>query len=387
VLTIHNIGYQGVFPRSAARRRSARRPARARCTRRPARRRVSFLKTGVLYADALTTVSPHLRARDPDAEYGMGLEELLRTRARTSSASSTASTTTSGIRATTRDPAPLLTPSDRAARRASSARCCSASACRFDPRAPVFGVVSRLTAQKGFELLPTPAPVLLQRATCACRARQRRGALREQYFQLAARHLPEEGRFYRGFHEALAHWIEAGSDMFLMPSRYEPCGLNQMYSLRYGTCRSCAAPAGSPTRSSVGPHTGSGTGFLFDEFSSPALLGTHRLRARELARPSAWRRLVQNGMAQDFSWARQGHEYVELYPSAPEARFAKPSSLPHSIAMHVLFVEPAFPQPARVRARAALVGARVSAIGESPLEALGERTAHWLSTTSRCDRS
>ena len=104
-----------------------------------------------------------------------------------------------------------------------------------DPRAPVFGVVSRLTAQKGFELFADSIPVFLQREDMRLCVLGSGESKHEQYFQWLRDTWPQKVGIYRGFHNELAHWIEAGSDLFLMPSRFEPCGLNQMYSLRYGT--------------------------------------------------------------------------------------------------------------------------------------------------------
>jgi starch synthase len=117
-----------------------------------------------------------------------------------------------------------------------------------------------------------------------------------------------------GFDDALAHQIEAGSDCFLMPSRYEPCGLNQLYSLRYGTIPIVRATGG--LRDSVEPFdsaTGQGTGFVFEEASGEALLAAVNEALTVFADRAAWQRLVQNAMAQDFSWERSATRYVERY--------------------------------------------------------------------------
>jgi starch synthase len=120
--------------------------------------------------------------------------------------------------------------------------------------------------------------------------------------------------FHHGYDEPLAHWIEAASDLFLMPSRYEPCGLNQMYSLRYGTVPLVRRTGG--LADSVVPFdaaAGTGTGIVFNDFDTPALEWALNTALDLYAQTPSWARCVQNGMAQDFSWGRQGSEYVALY--------------------------------------------------------------------------
>jgi starch synthase len=138
----------------------------------------------------------------------------------------------------------------------------------------------------------------------------------EQYFQWLHDTWPKKVGIYKGFHDELAHWIEAGSDVFLMPSRFEPCGLNQMYSLRYGTppvVRRTGGLADTVQPWSATEQTG--TGFLFDQFNSQALADTLDWVLRNWRDQRGWKQLVQNGMKQDFSWDRQGPEYVALYRS------------------------------------------------------------------------
>jgi starch synthase len=120
-----------------------------------------------------------------------------------------------------------------------------------------------------------------------------------------------------GFDEALSHLIEAGSDLFLMPSRFEPCGLNQMYSLRYGTLPLVRATGGlDDTVENYDPFTGRGTGFKFWEASGPALMETLRWALRVYDHPEVWQRLQRSAMAGDFSWARSAAAYVEIYAAA-----------------------------------------------------------------------
>ena len=136
----------------------------------------------------------------------------------------------------------------------------------------------------------------------------------ERYFEWLQHTYPSKVCFWRGYNEALAHRIEAAADLFLMPSRYEPCGLNQLYSLRYGTAPLVRSTGGlADTVAAFDPASGRGNGFVFSEFSSDAL---HRALAAALQvwrDPKAWSRLVQNAMAADWSWQHQGPRYVEIY--------------------------------------------------------------------------
>jgi starch synthase len=136
-----------------------------------------------------------------------------------------------------------------------------------------------------------------------------------ELFRWLQRSFPSQVAFHHGYDNELAHWVEAGSDLFLMPSRYEPCGLNQMYSLRYGTVPVVRRTGGlADTVEPFDPGADRGTGFVFDHFT-PQGLGwalDFALRTYREDRP-AWRRLVRRGMAQDFSWEHRGEEYLEVY--------------------------------------------------------------------------
>jgi starch synthase len=184
----------------------------------------------------------------------------------------------------------------------------------YDRGIPVIGMVSRLAGQKGLELVGETMPALLRRHAfqlVVLGSGERR--LEEMFTQLQ-RAFPRKVCFYRGFLEPLAHLIEAGADMYLMPSRYEPCGLNQMYSLRYGTVPIVHKTGGlADTVQTWNPKTGEGNGFAFERHDAAGLrwgvesaLSIYRDRA-------TWRRLQENGMAADFSWETQARLYELVY--------------------------------------------------------------------------
>jgi starch synthase len=136
----------------------------------------------------------------------------------------------------------------------------------------------------------------------------------ERFFAELAARFPGRVLFERGYDEALAHWIEATSDLFLMPSRYEPCGLNQMYSLRYGTVPIVRRTGGlADSVAHYDPASGAGTGVVFNDFDAPALAWALDTALDWYAQPRLWRRLMTNGMAQDFSWTRQCQQYLDIY--------------------------------------------------------------------------
>jgi starch synthase len=316
VLTIHNIGYQGQFGDSVLESLGLG-DERAHLHHGDLREgRFSFLKTGVLHATKLSTVSRTYAREIQTAELGMGMDELLRQRGRDLVG------IVNGVDYGDWNPAadPLLPHHFSAADFAGKARMKEALLQRMnlphDARAPVFGIVSRLTSQKGFELFSDSIPVFLQREDMRLCVLGSGEESHEKYFQWLRDTWPKKVGIYRGFHDELAHWIEAGSDVFLMPSRFEPCGLNQMYSLRYGTPPVVRRTGGlADTVQPWDPVTRQGTGFVFEEFNAHALASALDAVFRCWRDQQGWRQLMQNGMGQDFSWERQGREYVDLYRS------------------------------------------------------------------------
>jgi starch synthase len=181
-------------------------------------------------------------------------------------------------------------------------------------RVPLFGIVSRLAVQKGFDLLTDTLPKLLQTHDVRLAVVGTGEPRYEKFFAGLAETFKGRAWFFGGYDDALAHWIEGASDMFLMPSQYEPCGLNQMYSLRYGTIpivRRTGGLADSVTH--FDPASGQGTGIVFNDFDASAMTWALDTAVRWYADPALWDRLVQNAMRCDFSWATQTHEYLKLF--------------------------------------------------------------------------
>jgi len=185
---------------------------------------------------------------------------------------------------------------------------------------PLIGIVSRFADQKGFDLLAQISELLMEEdlAIVALGAGE---AKHERIFRELAKQFPNRLAVKIAYDNVLAHKIEAGADIFLMPSRYEPCGLNQIYSLRYGTVPVVRATGGlDDTIEPFDRATGRGTGFKFSEYSGEALLGALREALAVYADKTLWRRVQTNGMAKDFSWNASALEYGRLYDVARKSR-------------------------------------------------------------------
>jgi starch synthase len=179
---------------------------------------------------------------------------------------------------------------------------------------PLFGVVSRLSGQKGLDLLLACADELVKLPAQLVILGSGDAALESAFRELAKRH-PGQVAVRIGFDESLAHQIEAGIDVFLMPSRFEPCGLNQMYSLRYGTPPIVRATGGLADTVIDAADKEKGNGFVFERAEPAALLAAIRRAAELRTRPRLWRQLQKNGMAADNSWDQPAQHYIELYRS------------------------------------------------------------------------
>ncbi|MEP7242195.1 MAG: glycogen synthase [Gammaproteobacteria bacterium] len=314
VLTIHNIGYQGVFSASAAGDIGL--GAKGYLLHQDDLRagHINALKHGILYADAITTVSPTHAVEICTDEYGMGLQGDLRARA------SSLTGILNGVDYDEWDPR-----RDRYLPRHYDGRQLEVKAAlkreffgrvglKFKPDTPLLGIVSRMAVQKGLDLLFESLPEVLAWRDLAFVALGNGEEKYERFFTQLQADFPGRVHFHRGYNDELSHWIEAASDMFVMPSLYEPCGLNQMYSLRYGTIPIVRKTGGlADSVVPYNPATGQGTGVMFEDFTPAALEWSLNAALDLYSQPAHWQKLVRNAMAQDFSWDRQGTLYEDLY--------------------------------------------------------------------------
>jgi starch synthase len=315
VLTIHNIGYQGEFGRDAADALALGADAPLLHQDDLAAGRVNALKHGILYADAITTVSPTYAREIRGPEYGMGLEGLLNQRG------DAVLGILNGVDYAEWDPRwdkhlPQNFGMFELERKAALKDRFLAKYA-LEPtsgRVPLFGIVSRMTAQKGFDLLRDTLPELLATRDVRLAVLGSGEPHYEQIFTALAERFPRRVLYRNGYDEPLAHWIEAASDVFLMPSRYEPCGLNQMYSLRYGTIPIVRRTGGlADSVQHFDPLTGRGDGIVFNDFDAPAMRWAMDTAIDWYRDAQSWERIMRNAMRADFSWTRQGAEYVRLF--------------------------------------------------------------------------
>ena len=284
---------------------------------------VSFLKGGINFADAVTTVSAAYAREIRTPEYGEGLEGLLVHRQHVLRG------ILNGIDTDTWNPwtdphlpAPFSA-ADLGGKRFAKRAVLTRYGLPDDAAAmarPLIGMVSRLVPQKGLDLVWTGRGALaaMDAAFVILGSGERR--YEEMWRDLAAAH-PTRIGVRIGFDEGLAHLIEGGADLFLMPSRFEPCGLNQMYSMRYGTVPVVRATGGlADTVRPFDPDTGVGTGFVFHEYRSSAMLVALEAALAIYARPARWRALQQAGMRQDFSWDASAAAYVHEYRKVIDRR-------------------------------------------------------------------
>jgi len=307
VFTIHNLGYQGNFPATALEDLGLH-PALFTPSGLEFWGSVNFMKAGIVWSDAITTVSPTYAKEIQTPAYGHGLDGVLRGRA------GTITGILNGV-----DYAEWSPETDPHVRCHYSAR--NLAGKRLAKRAllkeaglpisedrPLIGVVSRLAGQKGFDLVAEIADELGEMELAMVVLGSGEARFEEMFLALAEAH-PEKFAVRIGYDEGLAHRIEAGADMFLMPSQYEPCGLSQMYSLRYGTVPIVRATGG--LEDSVDQLTG----FKFAEYTPEALLEALREALAAWADRKQWRERMRRGMAKDFSWDVAAAEYQKLYRS------------------------------------------------------------------------
>jgi len=276
--------------------------------------RINFMKSGVLFADLLTTVSPTYAREILSPEYGMGLQELLRQR------HGSLIGILNGVDFTEWNPRsdPLIPHTynarSTAGKKQNKQALLQELGLADSADLPLIGMVSRLTWQKGLDLVQQVVPRMLEQRRFALVVLGSGETRYEQFFHWLQQSFPDRVCFWRGFNNRLAHWIEAGSDLFLMPSLFEPCGLNQMYSLRYGTPPIVRRTGGlADSVQLFDPATGQGTGIVFDHYDATGLRWAIDFGLQLYQDKRSWRKLMQNGMAMDYSWKRQGQVYVDVF--------------------------------------------------------------------------
>ncbi len=320
VFTIHNIAYQGVF-----------RKEKLPLTGLPPEvyspegiefwERINFMKAGIVYADVINTVSRKYSEEIQTPEFGYGLEGILKKRSRDLYG------ILNGVDYEEWDPA-----HDRhLAARYSLEDPSGKRECKRDllkefqlpsslETVPVLGVVSRLADQKGFDLLAEIIEDLFRLDVGFVLL----GTGEQKYndlFNKIGRKYPRKAGIRIAYDDRLAHKIEAGADFFLMPSRYEPCGLNQIYSLRYGTIPVVRATGGlEDTIVPYDPATGKGNGFKFVRYEAKEFFRQIEAALQVFHQADQWKQLVRNAMTADFSWQRSAESYVELYRKAMDKK-------------------------------------------------------------------
>ncbi|MGB5079322.1 MAG: glycogen synthase GlgA [Burkholderiales bacterium] len=315
VMTIHNLAFQGNFAPDCVAALGLP-PASFGIDGLEFHGRMSFLKAGLVFADAVTTVSPNYAREIQSDSFGFGLQGVLRGRGESLCG------ILNGIDTRVWDPEtdPLIASRYGNATLERKRPNKEALQRRFGLEIaadiPLLGAVSRLTHQKGIDLLAEAAPRLVALpAQLAVLGAGDRGL--ERQLRSVAERYPGKISVVAAYDERLAHSIEAGADLFLMPSRFEPCGLNQMYSQRYGTPPVAHATGGLvDTIVDCNPATlaaGSATGFLFSEPTASALISAVGRALELFADPSRWRALQRAGMARDFGWDAPAREYANLY--------------------------------------------------------------------------
>jgi starch synthase len=328
VFTIHNMGYQGLFP-----------PDTLPLVMLPWELltiskmeffgQVNFLKGALVHSDYVTTVSRKYSQEIQTTEYGFGLEGVLRNRAATVTGILNGVDYDEWSPQTDKFIIAKYSPQDlggKAQCKQDLLQAFGITHVDVNSKLPVIGIVSRFAAQKGFDLI---AQIMdrLAREEMILVVLGSGDRPYEEMFQRLHKQFPNKIAAKVAFDNAIAHKIEAGSDMFLMPSRYEPCGLNQIYSLKYGTVPIVRATGGlDDTIEPWDARIGKGTGFKFSDYTGEALLATIKQALVAYRDPSSWQTLMRNGMSRDFSWGASAREYGKVYERARQVRASADAS-------------------------------------------------------------
>ncbi|MFI5264527.1 MAG: glycogen synthase, partial [Candidatus Kapaibacterium sp.] len=315
VFTIHNLAYQGNFPVSAYTK-----------TGLPLEYltpngcefygQFSFIKAGIAFADAITTVSETYSEEIKTPEFGCGMEGLLTKRKKDLHG------IINGIDMAIWDPEKDMnivrqyTADTLDIKEECKVDLCESLGMPYEKGTPIIGIIARFVDQKGIELLVETMDHILKTGAQIVILGSGEKKYEEFFVKQQKKH-PNQVGLFLGFHDNFAHKIEAGADIFIMPSAYEPCGLNQMYSMRYGTipvARRTGGLADTITDPLEATKKNPPTGFLFDKYDAKSFMKALERAMSEYKRhPNKWRELQTNGMAKDFSWNKSATKYAELY--------------------------------------------------------------------------
>jgi starch synthase len=311
LLTIHNLGYQGVFPKDDLMLTGLGWDVFT-FDKLEYWGKICFLKGGISFADAISTVSKKYAKEVLAPEQGMGLDAALAYR------SGVLTGILNGVDYSAWSPAndDLIPATFEPGRMEGKKACRKALRKQYklpESNAPLIGIVSRLASQKGFDILVKAMPKLMKHDLQIAVLGTGDDVYHRMFSKLAKQY-PKHLGLKLAFDNKLAHLIEAGADMFLMPSRYEPCGLNQIISLKYGTIPIVRATGGlDDTIEEFKPKTSKGNGFKFKDYSPTALTRAVEKALAAFSQPAQWKALIANAMQCDFSWTRSAKEYRKLY--------------------------------------------------------------------------
>jgi len=325
VFTIHNLAYQGLYPKEIASKAGFGADLVRPMGPLEFYGKINMMKAGIVFADTITTVSPTYAMEIQTSEFGHGLEGVLKSRSRDLVG------ILNGADYEVWDPAAdRLLPANYSTKDLAGKAKCKQSLIKrtrlkSDMASPLVGIVSRMVDQKGFDIVTEGMDAIMGLGLSLVVL----GTGEKRYHDAltaCVKRFPGRVSVTIGFDEELAHLIEAGCDMFLMPSKYEPCGLNQMYSMKYGTVpvvRKTGGLADSVTDFDGDPDS---TGFVFAEYSARALVASLERARRVFVNGAQWKDLVLRAMARDFSWARSARTYQQVYSSMLDRKRAVSTS-------------------------------------------------------------
>ena len=313
VFTVHNAAYQGVFPKESF-EKTGLPPKAYKMEGVEFHGDINLLKAGLMYSDAITTVSPtYAKEVRSSKEYGYGLEGVFKKKARKTHGLLNGMDTTVWNPEIDKLIAKTYGAETLEGKQENKKALCERFKLPYDPKVPVIGIVSRLADQKGFDLIEEKLDDLMKLDLQLVVLGEGEKKY-EELFTKAARKFKKKIGAFIGFDEGLAHLIEAGADMFLMPSKYEPCGLNQMYSLRYGTLPIVRATGGlADTVEDLTAKPKAGTGFVFEKYQAKQMLDAVKRAVAAFGDEKTWTAAMKRAMAQDNSWDVSAQKYIELY--------------------------------------------------------------------------